>query len=204
MAKHEGSASAASANRIRGWRPLAVFAALALAACSGGGRSTGSFTEAQHELTPGGPAAPSQGPFEERVVVDCQQNPRARHSVEEIGHEAVPSRVGSTWIVGLINEKAPVTAGGKPPVIAGIKLVYRGGHMYSAETLDSSNPGSAEVSTFNSTNPAAEVSYTHGNARFTVETVPEPMYGRPHKLGIIATVDCAGAAPTNPSPAPSN
>ena len=180
MASNEAPASTQPGNHKKGWRPLAVFAGLALAACSGGGNTSGS-------------AAPTQGPLEGRLVVDCQANPRARHSVQEIGHEVNPGRVGSTWIVGTINEKA-VAADGKPPVIAGIKLVYRGGHMYSAETVNSSNPGSSEVSTFNSTDPTAEVSYAYGQARFTVETVPEPRFGVPHNLGIVATVACDGTA----------
>ena len=181
MRKHEASRSR-SANQSRGLlRPLAVVAALALAACSSG-RETGNS------------ATPSNvGPNETRLLIDCQRNPQARHSFSDIGDEENPARVGNTWIVGTFDETAPVTTDGKPDVKAGVRVAYRGGHMYSAEPINSPGSGSAEIKSFNSADPTAGVNYSFGGANFNISMVSEPRFGVPHNLGIVATVACAGA-----------
>lgn len=189
MARNEAPITTKSANRRQGWLALASIAALVTAACSDGNRSSNS-SEALREPATGSAAPAPQKPAVERLVVDCQANPSARYTMENSGHEVIPSRVGSTLIVGTIDEEAPATENGQPPVTAGIKLVYRGGHTYSAEIFDNLNPAMTRVIGFKSTDPAAEVSHTVGNASFSVETVPRPTYGRPHELGYVATVAC--------------
>lgn len=191
MTAQEVPVSTQSANSRRNWRPLAIFALLALYACDTG-RTTDKSSAAQRQIFPGNSssvASQPQGPREVPVLVDCNRNPKAMGAVAAVED---PGRVGDTYILGTYDRAAALKPDGQIAVVEGLRVVQEGSRRYSVSSVNESGANPLEVVDFNGDNSERVAEFALTSARVTIESVAMP--GNYTIAGFVATIVCAQAA----------